>query len=191
MSDHDDRAHLDACTICEAGAGEPCAWTNVTHSGRRWELGITAPGGDAAGGTRTLVPTGGRCSPTVEDKNLDDDCVWRGACLGCGWHGPTCDNENVAVEDALDHALTGWRDLPVVPTPPYEGSRQRWAGDVAALYAAFGIDPMWLPGSGAPYRTYRQPFGTRSHYDRAVSGFNVNAGEAPSDVSYSPQLSLF
>jgi hypothetical protein len=185
----DDRTALGPCSICDAPAGEPCTWKGVTHVGRRWEIGITSPGA-AFGAQRTLVADGGRCRPTIENHDLDTH-VHRGACLGCGWHGPTRRDENDAVEDAHDHAMPGWRDLPVVPSPPYDGPRDRWHRSVKDIYEAHGVTADWLPGTGAPYRTYRHGLGTRSHYSSATNGYDISAGPAPAHVDYSPQLSLF
>ena len=190
MNVTDDRLHLSECGICHAPEGEPCADPGIVHIGRRWKIGITAQGSRFGTGDDPVSGDGGRCRPTTEDnhrwdhtqRNEDADhsartMIWRGACLGCGWHGPTRDNENLAVEDAHDHAWPGWRTLPIVPRCPYECNatgRQKWINTVAAFYRLHGFDvDEWGIGTGAPIRTERRQMGTRSHYSHDVNGYDI------------------
>jgi hypothetical protein len=110
----------------------------------------------------TLLTADLRCDHYRLDCACLGDLLYRGACFGCRWEGPPRDRENRAVEDAHDHAWPGWRDLPIVPSPPEPGTsaKQRattasWAAHVDDVYPAD-----WLK-TGGPIRTRRAPLGTR------------------------------
>lgn len=145
------------------------AWTaehgRPYHRSHGWHVYITCPD--------TLTE---RCQPTViecEFNRIGDDpppcghdhikrC--RGCCRGCAWEGPDRDDENAAVEDGMDHAWPGWRDLPAAPRPPsvvnvgkasHPKQVTRWTEQVNAVYPAG-----WL-GAGGPIRTLREKYGTR------------------------------
>ena len=102
----------------------------------------------------------------------DGDLLYRAVCRmpGCDWEGPehparVRPGENLAVEDGMDHAWPGWRDLPVVARVPEHGgnpdtkkARQTlgaWAAKVNAVYPE-----NWLE-DGGPIRTQRSGLGTR------------------------------
>lgn len=93
--------------------------------------------------------------------------------------------------------MPGWRDLPPVPKHPTSTGNDRpkphdtWLATVNQLYTAHGIDSRWLPGNGAPIRTYRQQYSTRSHWSAAIAGYDISAGPEPEHVDYTPQLTLF
>ena len=213
-----DRTHLNECGICHATEGEACLQPGAerretVHVGRRWHISLCSPGA-RIGGPKILLGDGGRCRPTVEDNHRWDhtkrerhgdwsvsNLIYRGACFGCGWHGPAHDRENPAVEDAHDHAWPGWRDLPIVPRCPYDATskqRQKWIATIATIYCAHGIDlEHWGIGGGAPIRTERaHRQGTRSHYSHDVKGFDI-CGRISDDTPRSPepipatQMSLF
>lgn len=137
------------------------------------------------------------CAATCLSRDVDEDSPlghmeFRGACLGCGWvadaawpilEAPTRDHgggENHAVEDALDHAFPGWRDLPVVQVPPSGDIGPAHAKAVAAWRAK--VDPALPPGwidRGGPIRTRRSAYGTRHVPGRTVGvpGYDVCANE--------------
>lgn len=144
-------------------------WDRPTHW---WHIGITQPGnsfGAAAGADALAEVAGGPCLPTLVQLDLRCDhhrggcqCLGsfysRGACLGCGWLGPVRDDyERLGVEDALDHAWAGWRDLPAVRPIPGGGDGPRddqrrldaWVAEVLPLHPAG-----WLQ-AGGPVRTLR------------------------------------
>ena len=116
------------------------------------------------------TPTG-RCQAAVLDVDLrphdsfpaECECteagalLYRGACRGCDWESSRPrDDENVAAEDALDHAWSGWRILPVMPTMPGDPKKlARWTAELSAAYP-----DGWLEAAG-PVRTWRQGLGTR------------------------------
>lgn len=84
--------------------------------------------------------------------------MYQAICEPCGWNGIT-DRENDAVEMWHDHALPGWRELPIVP------SRQRMIDkDGLSKAAKKWISEHYPPSMqvpGAPIITERRPFGTR------------------------------
>ena len=190
-----DRVELAPCCLCDVTVGT-CRGDGFVHFGRRWAIGITWPG-SAFGSTASLLS--GVCQATVEDRYVPtgDDCdlAYRGACAGCGWASPRVhDDSNAALDDALDHALAGWRRVPVVEriahdAPP--GQHVRWLGQLAELYTSLGLDARLAPGSGGVIRTLRQPMGTRSHWSHGF--YDVCAGvvdERPVPVP-AAQLELF
>jgi hypothetical protein len=152
-----------------------------------------------------------RCLPAVlacvqgRDPRADPgrcDCdgtpAWRGACRGCDWEGPERPGEDLAAEDAHDHAWPGWRSLPVVPRPPAVQDRAtaagraaitRWAAAASAVYPAG-----WLE-AGGPVRTMRDsPRERRPVPDRTpADGWDMVApwpasGEDPEDGQPAPDL---
>jgi uncharacterized protein DUF6349 len=105
--------------------------------------------------------------------------LYRCACrkAGCDWEGPERGRENPAVEDGLDHAWPGWRDLPTVPrlpegakvydvasTPRQSAAHKTFANWVAKINAVYPAG--WLEGGG-PIRTLRRPLETR-HVENAT-----------------------
>jgi Family of unknown function (DUF6349) len=125
----------------------------------------------------------GACRATVEDHYVptgddDFDLVYRGACCGCG-----CASErehrdsNLALEDALDHALSMWRHVPVVERHHHDAPAtrvQQWLGEIGDLYSALGLENRYTPGEGGLIRTLRGGCGTRSHWSGGF--FDVCAG---------------
>jgi hypothetical protein len=189
-----DRAELEPCCICDVDEG-PC-WGDSIHVGRRWEIGITWPGSTFSGS----VVLDGTCVATVEDRyepDGDDDYSmrYRGACVGCGW---ACeyehDDSNEALEDALDHVLPDWRQVPIVERLAHDNAKQRdrWLDQIAGLYAARGLEERYTPGAGGLIRTMREPMGTRSHWPGGF--FDVCAGVIvvePAAPVRAEQLGLF
>jgi hypothetical protein len=90
------------------------------------------------------------------------DLIYRGACLGCGWEGEPCEDENTAAEDAHDHAWPGWRQLPVVarcpPQGPQTGKQNALSGWLERVDQVYPVG--WISGGG-PIRTRRDGIGTR------------------------------
>lgn len=108
--------------------------------------------------------------------------VHRGVCRGCPWEGPQRGTIDAAIADALDHSHPGWRDLPVVESPPYnDGSKQgrrrqeRWTEKVAELYGDQELGTPIItarPGSGTRSVPGRSPWGG---YDIASSTLHALA----------------
>jgi hypothetical protein len=122
----------------------------------------------------------------------------RGACLmrGCDWEGPERGGENAAVEDGMDHAWPGWRDLPPVRrlpdgAKPFDAAKTprqsaahkafaRWVAEVNDVYPEF-----WLE-NGGPVRTLRAGPGTRhvehstpfGGYDLSITAEEAAAAQA-------------
>ena len=101
------------------------------------------------------------------------------SCTDCGFEGPARADENVAVEDGLDHAFPGWRELPVVEGPPDQGdpggdrARARWEKQIRDLYPDGWFTPR-VPRvgepRGGPVLTFRVPIGTHHVNGRAPGG---------------------
>lgn len=100
------------------------------------------------------------------------DLVYLGVCSWCDWEAPHFwSDENTAVEDSLDHAWPGWRDLPVLEKSPDDfGSGAaakkklaKWRDQLDALYP-----PGWV-AQGGPIRTWRE-YGANRHVPNR-SGF--------------------
>ncbi|MDT0262300.1 DUF6349 family protein [Jatrophihabitans lederbergiae] len=139
---------------------------------------------DEIGGTgfgRGRIPATDQCQPVTltadlrcEHYNSDCSCVgdlvYRGACLHCAWEGEIGEDHNAAVEDAHDHAWSGWRDLPIVDRRPEPGTSARQQATMASWVAAVNdVYPAGWLESGGPIRTVRGYFGTR--HVPAYTGF--------------------
>jgi hypothetical protein len=90
-------------------------------------------------------------------------------------------DENSAAELANDHAFPGWRELPVVPSPPHDDNPKKKAQAEAKWQAL--VDRMlpagWLK-QGGPIRTLRGVHGTRHVPGRAPGGgYDMSAGVDP------------
>lgn len=85
------------------------------------------------------------------------DLLYLHACTGCGHVDDARSSENLAAEDAMDHAWPEWRDLPVLATSMPDERRQQAAWTEVALehYPAG-----WLE-RGGPVRTARSRAGSR------------------------------
>ena len=93
-----------------------------------------------------------------EECSCVGDIVHLAICEPCGWHLVTGD-ENTAVEAWHDHALPGWRHLPIVP------ARVRVRNDKGLTKQArewiAGHYPPWAQVPGAPIITERSEHATR------------------------------
>jgi len=74
---------------------------------------------------------------------------YRGICAPCGWHAIS--DENGVVEAWHDHAMPGWRDLPVRPAGLTPAAEKVWLEAYPGDWQA----------PGAPIRTPRSTGGTR------------------------------
>ena len=79
-------------------------------------------------------------------------------CEPCEWHSPPGD-ENAAVEAWHDHAVPGWRELPVMPSQVRVRSETRLT-KVAVTWIEQRY-PQHMQVPGAPIITERGPYGTR------------------------------
>jgi hypothetical protein len=144
-------------------------------SGERFQVFITHPG-DGFGSDHELgldENPADRCLPTVEiNRPEEGHNVYRSRCLGCGHRGSERASENEASEGGQDHAFPGWRDLPVVASPPTgDGSPKQQAERMAKWVAS--VTPLlpqgWLE-RGGPIRTHRKSPGNRHVPSRAPGG---------------------
>jgi len=181
--------------MCDAEPGVECADGSI-HTGRRFEIGLCWPG--RLMGSDTAVLTG-CCQATVEGTYLWDftkpgrfdvahreAILYRGACIGCGWAASnTHHDEGAAIEDALDHALAGWREVPVVEPYGFDSSTKKidqWKHEVARIYESYGHDQRLAPGAGGVIRTLRQIHGTRSHWSNGF--YDICAGSTEPDTKH-------
>ena len=93
---------------------------------------------------------------------------YQAVCPGCAWHVIT-ERENDAVEAWHDHALPGWRSLPIMPRPAAAATDEKKARAAAAKWCAANYPAEWQrPGS--PVRTTRGPHGGRHVESRSPFG---------------------
>ena len=175
--------------MCGARPGVLCA-ANFFHTGRRFEVALCWPG-RALSGDDVVIE--GRCQATVEATYLWDfdtpgrhgdvatrrAIVYRGACLGCGWAASESHpgDEGSAIADALDHALIGWRSVPIVTRQHHDANDKvfaKWARQITVLYVGYGLEVSLSPEHGGVIRTTRVGGGSRSHWSR---GFYDMCGE--------------
>ncbi len=114
-----------------------------------------------------------RCEPAIlaadlREPNPSCDCdgplLYRAVCRGrgCIWESAVYPRESTAVEDGMDHAWPGWRDLPVIPAPPrYLNGAHRERAEAAWLAKAAGAYPVGWIEAGGPIRTQRPKHETR------------------------------
>lgn len=145
-----------------------------THvNSRMWRRSITVPeNGQVVDHGFVLYTTDLRCEPWKHaDKHEGCTCVgelmYQAICEPCEWNGIT-GSENVAVEMWHDHALPGWRDLPIVLSrlrlmekDQLAKATQRWI---------FEHYPKSMQVTGAPIITERRPYGTRHVPSRSPWG---------------------
>ena len=100
--------------------------------------------------TADLSPPRGAAGP--------GDVVYRASCEPCEWH-KVDDSENGVVEAWHDHAVPGWRELPVIPAQV----RVRDEKGLTKLAKAWISEhyPQYMQVAGAPIITERTPHTTR------------------------------
>lgn len=117
-----------------------------------------------------------RCDEAGHDHTADPlpgQLMTQGICPGCRWH-MIDRSENAIVAAWHDHAMPGWRELPILPRKlaRFENKQQiaavaAWVGDT---YPAAWQRP------GAPIRTERGPYGTRHVPGRSpFGGYDISA----------------
>ena len=84
--------------------------------------------------------------------------MYQAICEPCEWNGIT-DRENDAVEMWHDHALPGWRELPIVPSRLRMMDKDGLSKAAKKWISEHYPKSMQVPG--APIITERRPFGTR------------------------------
>ena len=143
-----------------------------------WSIPLTCPGSGMGETERIRPGQWDRCTPTVLSSDHwpePEHLQYRGACLGCGWVAERthrrAGGENAAVEDAHDHTHPGWRDIPVVGTPPSLETPARHARAVEQWRWLWEsrLPDEWL-ARGGPIRTNRTPPGNRHVPGRAPGG---------------------
>ncbi|GAB3868589.1 hypothetical protein GCM10028801_44780 [Nocardioides maradonensis] len=115
------------------------------------------PERDATGCHPRILSVDLRCQhPYSAGCQCVGDLVYRHLCT-CGHVDQARGCENDAAEDAMDHAWTGWRDLPILASsmPPETKQKARWLAAAQEAYPTGWIE------AGGPVRTARGGYGTR------------------------------
>lgn len=137
--------------------------SNSHAASRRWHRAIAVSGSFEVGAHRfDLYGVDLRCDPWKHPRP-DDGCscvgdlTYQAICEPCGWHDLR-EGENAAVEGWHDHALPGWRDLPIVPA----GLRDRHKIGLSKAARSWIAEhyPESMQVAGAPIITKRDT-GTR------------------------------
>ena len=136
-----------------------------THvNSRMWHRSITVPESDQVTDHGfVLYTTDLRCEPWKHSDKHESclclgDLMYQAICEPCEWNAVT-DGENAAVELWHDHALRGWRDLPIVPSRLRGKDTDRMSKSTRKWIAEHYPKSMQVPG--APIITERRPYGTR------------------------------
>jgi len=157
-----------------------------THiNSRMWHRSITVPeSGRVAGHGFVLYTTDLRCQPWKHaDKHETCLCVGdvmcQAICEPCEWGG-IADRENDAVEMWHDHALPGWRGLPIVPSRLRMMEKDALSKAAKKWIAEHYPKSMQVPGY--PIITERRPYGTRHVPGRSPwGGYDLSHTAVDSD----------
>lgn len=100
---------------------------------------------------------------------VGNDYYRRIYCAGCDWWTDVYDDENIAVEEYLDHCWPGWRDLPVIETSmkPAGGYNFKIPADYPADWQVPGAPVRDCRGE-TKYGTRHVPAGSPWHGYRAA-----------------------
>lgn len=92
--------------------------------------------------------------------DLPGELMYQAICPRCSWHAID-ENESRAVEAWHDHALPGWRSLPIVPQKLREHSGEQRALQRFTAWIEEHYPPEWQR-LGYPILTERPHYGTRA-----------------------------
>lgn len=140
------------------------------------------------------TPEAPGCQPVILSRDLrptHPHLDYLAACTCGRVHTTSRDSENAAVEDAYDHSHPEWRDLPILPPRPFNGSdptaNKRWEDKMRAeLDGRLPTD--WELRAG-PTRTTRKPQGTRHVPGRGLYG-GYDLGTLDPQTLHTEQMSL-
>lgn len=158
-------------------------------SNHQWNRAVTGGRMDLGAHTLDTFTADLRCTWW---RHEDDDPTWnredRCSCVGgylqtaictrCSWHAIS-EDENEVVEAWHDHALPGWRDLPVLP---HKLRGQMGTSKMTPKLAAWLEEnyPPELRINGSPILTLRTPHGTRHVPGYSpYGGYDISVGIAP------------
>lgn len=140
-----------------------------------WHRSLCSPPLIAAGHELHLFSVDNRCTETDHDHTahpLPEGYLGQVICPTCRWH--LIDTDSLLVEAWHDHAMPGWRNLPVLPDKlrtrcdENRQSKQRRLEWVQEHYP-----PQWL-FDGAPILTHRTQHGTRAIPGRSpLGGYDI------------------
>lgn len=138
--------------------GRPRAWTGTP-------AGPTPPT-DSRRCTPYVLSADLRCEHYREACSCVGDLLYRHACATCGRVDAPRQNENTAVEDAMDHGWPGWREVPILASamPDEKKQQTRWLAAATAAYPTGWIE------AGGPVRTARGRWGRRHVPHRTPHG---------------------
>ena len=140
------------------------AHDNTHVNSRMWRQSITVPDNTQVKHHGfALYTTDLRCEPWKHSDRHEScvcvgDLMYQAICEPCEWNVIT-DHENAAVELWHDHALPGWRELPIVPSRLRMMDNGRMSKATQKWVDEHYPKSMQVPG--APMITERRPFGTR------------------------------
>lgn len=129
-----------------------------------------------------------RCDQKDHDHSNDAEPLPRalmtqGICPACTWH-MIDRSESAIVEAWHDHALPGWRSLPIMPRKLSEqlGRGNKKAEAAALAWLQENYPPEWAR-PGVPVRSYRHPMGGRAVPGRSPlgHGYDIAAEEPQTD----------
>lgn len=109
-----------------------------------------------------------RCDPTWHGTRahqhrpgeLPGDLMAQAICPACGWHH-IHESETLTIQAWHDHALPGWRDLPIVPARVRETRGEKKAAARLHAWVAEHYPTGWQQ-PGYPILTERAPHATRA-----------------------------
>lgn len=138
-----------------------------------WRRSICAPAGVELGGHRIDVFDADLRCDRASHPSGDEACscvgdlIYLAICEPCAWQVIDAD-ENTVVEAWHDHALPGWRELPVVPSNVNRRDHNGYSKSTRAWIAKHY--PTAAQAPGAPIITARQAHGTRHVSGRSPWG---------------------
>ena len=120
-------------------------------------------------GSEPMVESAGHQLVMYTAQPDEESMLWQAICPACRWHD-IGRRENGPVEAWHDHAMPGWRDLPVVPTDVKNAKRGAW------VQTDYPTD--WQQVEGAPILTRRGEWGRRHVPLRSpLGGYDIAAEE--------------
>jgi len=160
---------------------------------KMWHRAIAVPGGIPVGDHGFDMFTADLRCLADEHRHAECACIgdllYQSVCEPCGWHA-VGDSENGAAESWHDHAIPGWRDLPIVPISiPVVDSNMRITRQVRAWVEEHYPEDMQFPG--APIITERRGVGHRHVPGRSPwAGYDISHTAVDPDRKVAPPKSV-
>ncbi len=164
----------------QARLDEYTAWIDrhgrfgCVYRARAWHVDYTDPDQPTTHCQATVLTADLRCTCHT-GCHCVGALVYRGACSGCPWEGPTRLSRETAVIDALDHACPGWRHDPPVPARPDSDTPHARRAWTATVTTQLGHRP-----PGWPVTTLRTGPGHRAVPTRSpYGGYDIDHRTLP------------